>query len=476
VDVGGRIPTVGPPITRRPVPGARPVGAPVGPTYKPTVNEIPGGGIDLTDGEDPWTRYTRELDARERAAYERAAADRQARAQALMESMTGFGKALQGNAADQWGRIIESYGRAGDTATAFGNAAATSYGAGLTEANRQIAADFAAIHQGGDPTTLRDDQAALEQIRTQGGARPGETMGLVGRAWGSYGETRPGSIGFMTGQNISQVARQALEADEDAQVALIKDLADNPQQAVGMWQAMQAYKDSRTDAEAKAAQQEFENHLAQTREAREQSAWLETLAKTRTDQTGVLHVVRNGKVVPTKQYAPGSAAGRAAQQAATTRRGQTLSAQAQAASLAERQAHNRVMEGQGNARLGLSEEQVKIAQQREARLGRSAKNGGYTDAAKRQYGKTAATAAARAWSGVRNPKFDPKRAPDPVTNPLYTTPPMAAADVMRALLSAQIPYSIAWQAIYQYASRANSRWADALGWNPKYKPPSQRKR
>jgi hypothetical protein len=376
VDVGGRAPALGPPIQRTPAPAPRAVGPPVVP---PGGAPGPAGpGAPAGPAEDPWAQYLRMLDERERASYDREAALRQARAKDLMAAMSGFSQALQGNAAEQWANVIKGYGRAGDTATAYDQALGSSYGTGLTDANRQIAADFAAIHQGGGPTTLRDDAAALQQITTEGGARPGETMGLVGRAWGSYGETRPGSIGFMTGQNISQVAREALQADENAQVELIKQLADNPQQAVQMWQAMQSYKDAQTKSEADAAQRAFENHLAETKEGREQQAWLETLAKTRTDQTGQLWVVKNGKVVPSKAAAPGSAAARAQTQAQTTRRGQDVSAKTAAASLAERRAHNTVSERQAQARLGMSQKQVGIAQQREDRLAKSPQKGGYT--------------------------------------------------------------------------------------------------
>jgi hypothetical protein len=142
-----------------------------------------------------------------------------------------------------------------------------------------MAADFAAINQGGDPTTLRDDAAALQQIATEGGARTNQMMGQVGRAWGSYGETRPGSIGFMTGQNISQVARDAIQAGEDASAQLIKDLADNPQEAIQMWSTLQEAKNAKTKAAADTAQQEFENQLKLKQEEREQKAFELTVQK-----------------------------------------------------------------------------------------------------------------------------------------------------------------------------------------------------
>jgi hypothetical protein len=421
-----------------------------------------GGGAATppADTGNPWDAYTKTMDERERAIYAEQDRLRQQRAQNLMAALAGFGKELGANAAEQWGNVIKAYGRAGDTATAFDQAVGSSYGAGLTDANRQIAQDFAAIGQQGAPA-IRDDAAALQQITTEGGARPGETAGLVGRAWGSYGETRPGSIGFMTGQNLAQVTRDTLQASEDDQVNLIKDLADNPQQAMAMWQSVENWKNAKTDAEAKAAQQEFENHLATTKEAREQQAWLETLAKTRTDQTGKLWVVKNGRVVPAGVAAPGSAAGRAATSAATSRYGTDVRA---AQTAADRATRAQI----AAANLGVSQQKADAASKRAGDYGAwlqwkkkhpggGTGPGGLSQSSVRQYGKDAGNIAYQYYNGVKDKK-DAKK---------WAMQPRGAAEALSFMLSKKIPYQIAWNAIMQHA-RKGSRWyEDAKKMNPK---------
>jgi hypothetical protein len=191
---------------------------------------------------------------------------------------------------------------------------------------------------------------------------------------------------------------------------------------------------------------------------------LEDMAWNRTNATGTLWVVKNGKLVNTGRAAPGSAAGRSATSAATSAANSKRTQATAAARLAETNAHNRVLEAQANARLGLSQKQVTIAQQREARLNKKKANGGYSDAEKRQYGKTAANLAYNYYYGTKDKK----------TGEVVAGSTHSAAEAMKAMLSAGIPYSIAWNAIYQYASQGGSSWDDALAWNPKYKPPAQR--
>jgi hypothetical protein len=220
-------------------------------------------------------------------------------------------------------------------------------------------------------------------------------------------------------------------------------------------------------------------------------AWLQTLnseAFNRTNATGTLWLVKGNKIVNTGQAAPGSAAGRAQTSAqianANRRAGITkakITADVQRERNAETKAHNTVMEGIANSRLGISQQQADTAVKREQAYERNqigkkkgkAGLGGMSDAEVRQYGTAAGNAAYTLFYGQKNPKFDPSKDPS-ATNPVYATAPGSASDAMKYMIAKGIPYSIAWNAIYQYATRPNSPWADALGWNPKYKPPSQR--
>jgi|SRR5215831_212221 len=97
---------------------------------------------------------------------------------------------------------------------------------------------------------------------------------------------------------------------------------------------------------------------------------------------------------------------------------------------------------------------------------------GMSDASVRQYGKSAAGVARTLFYGAPNKAWKDKTGKVIPGQNQYTTKPDTAANAMRQMLAAHIPYSIAWQAIYQFAKLPNSRWADALAWNPKYVPPS----
>lgn len=460
-------------------------------------NPLPTGPPPVTpgpaaDGGDPWKQYTDQLDARERAAYAEAARLRGQQTQGYMESLTGFGKALQENAAQQWGKVIESYGRAGNEATAYGNTFADSYGQGLTDANRRMAQDFAAIGQEGDPA-IRNDQAALDQIRTQGGARPGETMGLVGRAWGSYGETRPGTLGFVTEQNLRQVVGEALQADSQAQVDLIKDLADNPQQAMQMWQVAQSWKDSKTKAEADSHQQEFENQVTMAKNAREERALglneatvrrqmqqaLEDAAWNRTNATGRLWTVKNGRLVDSRRPAPGSAAGRARTQAATSRYGTNVRANTAAASLAAKQAHDSATEAISNAKLAISQQQANTATKRAGDYGayldwkkkhpRAGKTktgpGGFSQATVKDWMATSGKSARDAFYGIKNPKY----AADPDHQPKWLMTPQRPSKVLSDLIAMGIPFQIAIKSIQAYGRQKNAGpgWKATLNWTKK---------
>jgi hypothetical protein len=287
--------------------GPKPKPAPApGPTTQPGGTTTTTTAPPATTPRSPWQDYLDTIDAREKAQFAAQRADAEARAKRYQEALAGFGQALQGNAATEWAKIIGAYGQAGQAATAYGSALASDYGQGLADANRGLAADWSAIGQAGAP--IRDDAAAIEQIRTQGGARPDEMAGLVGRAWGSYGETRPGSIGFMTEQDIGQAQRTALDDQAKINIDERAALADNPQVAQQLYQAQEELTMAKTKAAADAAQTKIDNARNALNDKRQQQAWEMTLAKYNqgvakqlTDQTGYVHRVdAHGNVVNTK--------------------------------------------------------------------------------------------------------------------------------------------------------------------------------
>lgn len=451
-----------------------------------------GGGDGATATGDPWQKYLDDLNNRERAMYAERRKIMDERARNYMEAMSGFGQALQGNAAEQWAKVIQGYGRAGEAATAYGQAFAGDYGQGLHDANRQMAQDFAAIGQEGAPV-IRDDAAALQQIATQGGERPGEVAGLVGRAWGSYGETRPGTIALHTMDQVSQIARTALEQGQDLDFEMQKDLADNPAQAQAAWEAIEAKKAATTKAEADQAQQEFDNALKLAADAREEKALQLTISKLQqsgvkdsqsyanalTNQTGKLWVVRNGKLVNTGKAAPGSKA--AATTASTKAKAAALAHKQwydkasleqrtwyDQASLEERSAHNRTLEDLSNMRIGISQQNANTAARRAAQLAahrkwqRAHPNAGDNEKGPdglsnndiRQWGKRAGELTRYGW----NNKMD-------------------VNELMRNMIIEKIPYTIAYDAIRAYAKTPGSRWKAAMGWQTKgkYAPKPKKK-
>ena len=85
-------------------------------------------------------------------------------------------------------------------------------------------------------------------------------MGQVGHAWGGYGATRPEYIGFMTGQNQMQIAREQIEADRDLRTKFLELGMDNPKNALEMWTTIQENK--RQNVSTSLAQQTLTTNIA----------------------------------------------------------------------------------------------------------------------------------------------------------------------------------------------------------------------
>ena len=203
-------------------------------------------------------------------------------------------------------------------------------------------------------------------------------------------------------------------------------------------------------------------------------AW--AVAKTLTDMSGDQWIVKNGKPFNTGKKAPGSkAAANVARAAdAKARRAQTdarLKQQAwyKEASLTERNRAALAREFLANARIGISQGNLDLAAQREARLAKGAgAKGGFSKAQIAKWGGQAAAAAKVAYGGVKDKNGDP-------------IPGRMPGLVMKDLIATGMPYSIAWNAIKQYADLAkNSKktdpisrgWAAAARWNTPSPRPS----
>lgn len=150
-----------------------------------------------------------------------------------------------------------------------------------------------------------------------------------------------------------------------------------------------------------------------------------------TDQTGKLHVVRNGKIVNTGRRAPGSKAA-------------TSSASARATA-----SNRKVSQGLSQANLQLSRERLKLAQQREARLSKGSSSGGFTPKQKQDFRSTARLAVAYVLDKDLHP-----------------------VEALRLALNKGVPFSIAI-GVLQNAARTNADlkgdpyWQAVLGWTKK---------
>lgn len=438
-----------------------------------------GGGAGAADTaaaaatvapRDPWQDYLDKMNEQEAAVMDRILRSQGQSSKDYMAALAGFGMALGQNAQELWNRANASMQAGSAEQGAYQSAAADQYTQGLMAANQQIAQDYAAIGQRTDPA-IRDAEAAANQVGTVGGANPAGQMGLVGKAWNSYGMTRPGTIGFMTEQNLLQAAREGMLAEDTTRGEFAKAMLDNPEKAFEMWSKVQESEALKTTAEAKAADLRFKQDLAMAKDKREAQAaallfqktmqqfgmdkW--SIAEMLTDKMGVLYTVdKKGNIVTKGAAAPGSRAGTAATTAASA-----------AARLTETQAHNRALEAASMQRLGISQDQLTLNQQREERLAKGGgAKGGYSKSQIARWGNLAGQSAQQAFNGVRNAKYDPDVDPPEkewIVKPGSITPKQVVDD----LLARGIPFSIILKALMPYAKRPGSRWSHVQGWGAK---------
>jgi hypothetical protein len=388
-----------------------------------------------------------------RKAYEAAGNDVAGYGTSLTGALSDTAKTAAANAAAH----IASLGAPG-TVTSVAPAAAgvANFEYGQTPASNlaaEAASRFALTTQLGGANVAAVGQEALQQLNaTQ------KEIAQLRQAGLDLENTRPGEI---------QKAILDLRA-QDVQERQIKLQED-------------AAKAQTVNDKAKLAQ---DAAALKVQESQLNRAWLQTLdseAYNRTNATGTLWVVKGNKIVNTGKPAPGSAAGRSQTAAAVSLQNTKTRTAATDRATQARDAHNRVMEGIANAKVQISAAQAATAAKKELAYERYLKGktkgaagvAGMSKAQVHQYSTDAGKAAYTLFYGAKNPKYDPSKDTS-ATNPIYSTAPGSASDAMRYMLSKGIPYTIAWNAIYQYASRKDSHWADALQWNPNYTPPSQR--
>jgi hypothetical protein len=204
-----------------------------------------------------------------------------------MQSMAGFGAALQGYSHDLWGQTNSAYQNAAAAQQSMAQGLGGQVGSGIAGARAEQAALAGALGQGeggfGDMPTA---EAGAAQVASEGGKDTGGMMGAVGTAWGGYGATRPEYIGFMTGQNQMQIMREAMEGDRDLQSEFLKLGMENPVTAFDMFTKMQENK--RQNVSTSLAQQTLRTNIAMQK-AKLKADWQEARlrAKTAADKLAV---------------------------------------------------------------------------------------------------------------------------------------------------------------------------------------------
>lgn len=391
--------------------------------------------------------------------------------------------------------IQGAYAGAGDRVAGYASGLTGALGDAAKSAAATAAAHIASLGAPGTVTSTAPD--AMNVANYEFGALPSSSLASEAASRLSEAEGQRAASGYALGQQALAQMNATRQEIADLQA---KGLDIENTRPAEVQKALASLRDQ-NNANAQLAIQEQNFKLQARAEGVQESqlnrAWLQTLnseAYNRTNATGTLWVVQGNKIINTGQSAPGSAAGRAAstavQRAADRRAGLTkaqLAADVSRERISEQQAHNRVIEGIDNSRIGISQQQADTAVKREQAYERylagktkgKAGLGGMKESDVRQYGSDAGKYAYTFFFGAKNPKFDPSKGGGPGKppvpgNPYYSTPPGSASDAMSYMLSKKIPYSIAWNAIYQYANRQGSHWADALDWNPKYKPPARR--
>lgn len=324
------------------------------------------------------------------------------------------------------GAIQSAYERAGNDQAGYASGLTGTVG---DAARAGIAADNAQIAAQGAPGSVSDSdsQAAMMVANYLGGTLPASSLAAEGASRFAEAATSIyAGEGALTQQALTDMNASRAEVEELRQQGL--DL-ENTRPAEVQKALLQLREDDRAERQlqadieekrAAAAREEAALKLQAGTLTKQWDAQLEDTAWNRTNATGTLWTVKNGKLVNTGKPAPGSAAGRAiisanTQRARTATQARTAAQKraadqaknltdqtgtihvvrngkvvdtgtpapgSKAASLAEKRAHDRVTAANSEAKLGISKANLAIAQAREARLAKGPKGpknpNGYT--------------------------------------------------------------------------------------------------
>ena len=269
------------------------------------LREADGGGGGGPRGPAPLTieqqikSYTDMLNKQQQSCSTSCSRTRASVTPGEMASMAGFGAALQGYASDLWGQTASGYQNAAAAQQSMAAGLGGQMAQGLAESHAQEAALAGQLGYTGG-TELATPEAGAAQVASEGGANTGAMMGQVGGAWGGYGATRPDTIGFMTGQNQMQLAREQLESDRDLKSEFLKLGMENPATAFDMWSKVQENK--RQNVSTTLAQQTLRTNVAlQQAKLRQQYIEMRQDAKTQAQKTAADKWYKSQKLILDQQ-------------------------------------------------------------------------------------------------------------------------------------------------------------------------------
>lgn len=239
----------------------------------------PSGGSGARDmANSSLEDFIAMLAEKQNAALEAQLNDSRRRSLAHVSALGGFGTSLQSFAKEQWDAANLGYQNMAGQQTDMAQGLGQQVGNQVAQqaANQQALAEQ--LHYTGG-TTLPTAEAAQAQIASEGGAKTGEMMSAVGKAWGGYGATRPDYLGFMTGHQQMQLAGEQIEQERDLRSKYLELAMDNPKTALEMWTAIQENK--RQNVSTSLAQQTLRQNIAmQKAKLKQQYAEMRADAKT----------------------------------------------------------------------------------------------------------------------------------------------------------------------------------------------------
>jgi hypothetical protein len=392
------------------------------------------------------------------AELKRQAAERELAGQKQQTAAQGTAAALAAIQAGVPRAVQDTYAQAANQQASFAQGPTGTVGDLTQKAASEAAAKIASMEAPGQITSQGAAQA--QAANYAGGYLPASDLAAqaAARATEQYGYNTASQAA------LSQQALQQLQASTDEVSALRAKGVDieNTRPAEVQKALLTLREQQRADRELAMQQRASAAQIHQLNTA--QARALESDAYNRSQLTGTLWTVKNGRLVNTGRTAAGSSA---YQNVASN----TLKQQ----DLLYQQQQDAISNSFKKAGLKIDQQRANAYAARQQKMN----TGGFSQATIAKWKAKAAANAAESFRGVPNPNYvKGAKADDPnylKIKDQWIRPPRSAAAVLRDL-TAEMPYSVAYTAIRAYAKAPNSRWAGALKWQKTWPPKPQKKK